>query len=355
MKDIFFKHRTKTMGLPPGSLVYTGDKAAIDVTINLIQYDDTNVKEERLQNIEACKSYLQGSGVVWIDVNGLSDIDLLKKSGELFGIHQLMLADILNLDQRPKAEEHGKNLLLILKTLDKDLNEWHVSVGQVSILLSERCVITFHEHSHDVFEPIRERIRKGLGRVRQMGSDYLVYALIDSVVDSYYLLLEKFSEHVHDLDEEVRDRPDVETSHKIGALKRELLKVRRMVWPLREVLHRMTRSEYKIINRLTEIYIREIYDNVIQIIDAVEILRDLVSGMFDSYLSAISFRMNKVMNVLTIIATIFIPLTFIAGIYGMNFQRMPELEWRYSYPLVLGVMGGIGAFMLILFKRKKWL
>ena len=355
MKDIFFKHRLKTLGLPPGSLVYTGDKVPESVTINLIRYDIKNVEEKTLKNIDECAPYLEAGGVVWINVDGLSDIDLLRKAGELFDIHQLLLEDILNLDQRPKVEEHGKNLLIILKMLDRGLNESTVTGEQVSILLGDRCVITFQEHAGDVFDSIRERIRKGLSRIRKMGNDYLAYALIDAIVDNYYFILDQFNEQVNDLDEEVRERPSMETSHNIGALKRELLKIRRSVWPLREVLHRLASGEYRRIKKSTEIFIRDTYDNTVQIIDAVETLRDLVSGMRDSYLSTISFQMNKVMNVLTIIATIFIPLTFIAGIYGMNFQRMPELGWRFGYPLVLGAMAGIGITMLLFFKRKRWL
>jgi magnesium transporter len=320
-----------------------------------MRYNEKTLEEKCLSTIEECKPYLENGDVVWIDVNGLSNLDLLKQMGELFGIHQLQLEDILNLDQRPKAEEHGKNVLVILKTLEKKVDDWNVTVGQVSILISDQYVITFQEQTEDVFNSIRERIRKNLGRIRKMGNDYLVYALLDAVVDSYYLLLEQFSEHVNSLDEEVRERPSVETSHNIGSLKRELLRVRRFIWPLREVVHGLTRGEYKVIKKTTEIYLRDTYDSIIQLIDAIEILRDLVSGMFDSYLSSISFRMNKVMNVLTIIATIFIPLTFIAGIYGMNFQHMPELTWRFGYPLVIGIMVGIGVFMIVLFKRKKWL
>lgn len=355
MKDIFFKHRLKTLGLPPGSLVYTGDKVTELVTINVIRYDTKKVEEKTIKNIDECAPYLETGGVVWINVNGLSDIDLLRKAGELFNIHQLLLEDILNLDQRPKVEEHGNNLLIVLKMLDRGENDSSVTSEQVSVILGERYVITFQEREGDVFDSVRERIRKGLGRIRKMGNDYLGYALIDAVVDNYYLILDQFSDQVNDLDEEVRERPSIETSHNIGALKRELLKVRRAVWPLRELLHRLASGEYRRIKKSTEIFIRDTYDDTVQIIDAVETLRDLVSGMLDSYLSTISFQMNKVINVLTIIATIFIPLTFIAGIYGMNFQRMPELGWRFGYPLVLGAMAGIGITMLLFFKRKRWL
>ena len=355
MKELFFKHRLKTMGLPPGSLVYTGDKDTKSVTVNLMRYNEKTLEEKRLSAIEECKPYLENGYVIWIDVNGLSNLDLIKQIGELFDVHQLQLEDILNLDQRPKAEEQGKNVLVVLKTLEKNVDEWNVTVGQVSILFSDQYVITFQEHASDVCNSIRERIRQNLGRIRKMGNDYLAYSLLDAVVDSYYLLLEQFSEHVNNLDEEVREHPSTETSYNISALKRELLKVRRFIWPLREMVHGLTRGEFKVIKKTTNIYLRDTYDSIIQIIDAIEILRDLVSGMFDSYLSSISFRMNKVMNVLTIIATIFIPLTFIAGIYGMNFAHMPELGWRFGYPLVIGIMAGIGAFMLMLFKRKKWL
>jgi magnesium transporter len=355
MPESFFKRRLKTLGLPPGSLVYTGDSQVKESIITMIHYDETAYEETTHKTLDECKPYLRGGGVVWINIVGLGDTGLMENVRSLFKIHPLLLEDILNMDQRPTIHEQEGNILVILKMLTMERDEESINSEQVSILFRDRFVITFQERPGDVFENVRERIRKASGRIRTMGNDYLAYALIDAIVDNYFTILERFGDGINALEEEIRERPAVETSHTIGALKRELLRVRRAIWPLREVLHTMARGEFASIKKSTEIFIRDVYDHTIQIIDAVETLRDLGSSLYDSYLSSISFQMNKIMSVLTIIATIFIPLTFIAGVYGMNFQFMPELKFRFAYPLVLGIMAAIGGSMLFLFKRKRWL
>jgi magnesium transporter len=355
MSEVFFKRRLKTIGLPPGSLVYAGKTTTEKITIQLVRYDDKDFEEKALEEIEECVPYLDKGGVVWIHINGLHDIDLIRKTGELFDIHQLLLEDILNLDQRPKVEEYGDNLLLILKSLHFKDESSEVEIEQISILIGDRYVISFQEQEGDVFNSLRDRIRSDLGRIRKSGNDYLAYALTDAIVDNYFLILEQLSEEINQLEDEVRERPTRETTHRIASIKRRLLKVRRAVWPLREVLHTLGRGENRRISKSLEMYIRDTYDNAIQIIDAIETLRDLVSSLHDSYLSSISFQMNKVMNILTIIATIFIPLTFIAGIYGMNFKYMPELAWKLGYPIILSAMAVLGGGMFFLFKRKKWI
>jgi len=355
MPESFFKRRLKTIGLPPGSLIYTGEKQIERTEISLFHYDAGSCEELKLESIDACEPYLTKSGVCWVNIDGLSDTALMERVGTLFNIHPLLLEDVVSVDQRPKIEQHGDNLLIMLKMLTFDQSSESVLSEHVSILLGGRYVVTFQERPGDVFDSVRERIRKSMGRIRKMGNDFLAYALVDAIVDNYFVILEKIGDRITTIDEQVRERPTVETSHTIGMLKRELNMIRRFVWPVREILHMLSRGEYARIAKSTEIFIRDVYDHTIQIIDAVENLRDLVAGMFDSYLSSISFRMNKIMSVLTIIATIFIPLTFIAGVYGMNFRFMPELGWKYGYPAVLGAMAGIGATMLFIFKRKKWL
>jgi magnesium transporter len=355
MPDSFFKKRLKTIGLPPGSLIYTGERQVEKAGISLIRYDEASFDEVSLERVDECRAFLEKGGVSWINVDGLNDIAIIERVGELFDIHPLLLEDVLSVDQRPKIEQQGSNLLITLKMLTYDHAQHSVIGEHVSILLGGHYVITFQERQGDVFESVRERIRQKLGRICRMKNDFLAYALIDAVVDNYFITLDGISESAEDVEEEMREQPDSETSHNISRLKRELLLVRKSIWPLREILHALSRGEYTPIEKSTEAFIRDVYDHTVQIIESVETLRDIVSGMLDTYLSTISFQMNKTMSVLTIIATIFIPLTFIAGIYGMNFRHMPELEWRIGYPLVLGSMAAIAAFMLLLFKRKKWL
>jgi magnesium transporter len=355
MPEFMFKKRLKTIGLPPGSLIYTGEKQIEKPGITLIRYDTASYDEVRLETVDDCRPFLEKKGVVWINIEGLSDTSLIGRVGELFDIHSLLLEDVLSVDLRPKIEQQGANLLVMLKMLTYDKSQEIVISEHVSIVLGGGYVLTFQERPGDVFEIVRERIRKKLGRIRSMKNDFLAYALIDAIVDNYFIILENISEGTDAVEEEIHAQPSVETSHTLGKLKRELLRVRKSIWPVREILHSLTRGTFPIIEKTTEVFIRDVYDHTIQIIDSVETLRDLVSGMFETYLSTISIQMNKTMSILTIIATIFIPLTFIAGIYGMNFQNMPELGWKYGYPLVLGCMAAIGVGMLLIFKKKKWL
>jgi magnesium transporter len=265
------------------------------------------------------------------------------------------MEDILHTDQRPKMEDFEDYIFIVTKMLFFDQEKRELKAEQLSLILGENYVVTFQERVGDVFEPIRERIRKGKGRVRKMQSDYLAYALIDAVVDHYFIVLEKIGETVESLEEELVTNPTPETLQAIHHLKRELIFLRKSVWPLRELISGLERGEASLIQEKTTVFLRDVYDHTIQVIDTVESLRDMVSGMLDVYLSSVSNRMNEVMKVLTIIATIFIPMTFIAGIYGMNFENMPELKWPWGYPLVWCVILAIGIVMLGYFKKKKWL
>jgi magnesium transporter len=252
-------------------------------------------------------------------------------------------------------EDFGDYIFVVLKMLRHDMETEEVKTEQVSLILGPRFVISFQEAEGDVFDPIRDRIRKAKGRIRRMGADYLAYALIDAVVDNYFLILERFAERIEAMEAELVSNPAPETLQKIHTLKRELIFLRRSVWPLREAISGLQRAESRLIADSTEIYLRDVHDHTIQVIDTVESLRDMVSGMLDTYLSSVSNRMNEVMKVLTIIATIFIPITFIAGIYGMNFAFMPELGWRGAYFVVLGIMTAVSLAMIFYFKRKHWL
>ena len=347
--------RVKKTGLPPGTPVFIGDKKIEAVKINIIDYDETQFKEKEVEEIEECFPFKETSTVTWINVDGVHDVGFIQRLGENFGLHPLIIEDIVNTQQRPKMEETENYIYIVLKMLYFDDKENETQVEQVSVVFGKNFVISFQEREGDIFEAIRGRIRTGKGRIRKMGSDYLAYALVDAVVDHYFIILEKDGEKIEELEDKVVSDPNPETLQEIHRLKREMIFLRRSVWPLRELINSLERGESFLVQKATRIYLRDVYDHTIQVIDTVETYRDMLSGMHDTYLSSVSNRMNEVMKVLTIIATIFIPLTFLAGIYGMNFEFMPELKWRWAYFGVWGVIIVIAIAMVIYFRRKKWL
>lgn len=349
------KKRSKKAGLPPGTLVHIGERKSEKTKIAILDYDELHVQEKEAKTADECLPFKDEPTVTWINVDGLHQVEVLEKLGEGFGLHPLVLEDILNTDQRPKMEDYGDYMYIVLKMLSWNEKSDETEAEQISIILGETFVITFQEKEGDVFDPIRQRIKDNKGRIRKMGTDYLAYTLLDSIVDNYFIILEKLGEKIEFLEEELVTNPTPKTLQTLHHLKREMIFLRKSVWPLREVISGLERGESPLIKEATRIYLRDVYDHTIQVIDTVETFRDMLSGMLDIYLSSISNRMNAVMKVLTIIATIFMPLTFIAGIYGMNFQYMPELGWRWGYPMVLLIMLATGVFMLIAFRRKKWL
>jgi magnesium transporter len=288
-------------------------------------------------------------------LDGIHQVEILEQLGECMGVHPLVLEDILNTDQRPKLEDFDDYLFIVLKMSHYDDQNGEMEVEQISLILGPNYVVSFQERPGDVFDPIRERITNGRGRIRKLGADYLAYALIDAIVDHYFVVLEQIGEKIEFLEEELITDPTPETLQTIHNLKREMIFLRKSVWPLREVVGGLERRESPLIGESIAVYLRDVYDHTIQVIDTLETFRDMISGMLDIYLSSVSNRMNEVMKVLTIIATIFIPLTLIAGIYGMNFKHMPELEQPWGYPVVWGVMLATAIVMLIYFRRKKWL
>jgi len=349
------KKRSKKAGFPPGTLVHIGEKKTEEPKITIIDYDETHFEEREIKTIEECFVYKEKPTVTWINVDGLHQIEILEKLGDGFGLHPLVLEDILNTDQRPKMEDYGEYLYIVLKMLEGNDPSSEMAAEQISLILGPNFVISFQEKGGDVFNPVRERIRTGAGRIRKMGADYLAYTLLDSIVDNYFVVLEKLGEKIEFLEEKLIAQPTSQTLQIIHHLKREMIFLRKGVWPLREVISGLERGESSLIKQNTVVYLRDVYDHTIQVIDTIETFRDMVSGMLDIYLSSVSNRLNAVMKVLTIIATIFMPLTFLAGVYGMNFKYMPELEWRWGYPLILIMMLIIGVFMLFYFKKKKWL
>ena len=345
----------KKAGLPPGTLVHVGERKAEKVKIRVMDYDAGACYERELEHIEECYPFKETTSVTWVNIDGLHEPEIIEKIGQHFNLHPLVQEDVLHTNQRPKMEDHDDYVLVVMRMLYYDQETDTVKSEQVSIILGSRYVISFQELEGDVFNPLRERIRQGKGKIRKHGPDYLAYALIDMVIDHYFVLLEKVGERIELLESELTLNPRQDTIQAIHSLKQEIVFLRKSVWPLREVVNALSRSESVLISQELPIYMRDLYDHTIQVIDAVETYQDLLSGMLELYLSSMSNKMNEVMKVLTIFASIFIPLTFLAGIYGMNFEFMPELKWRWSYPVLLCCMCAAGVGMLAFFKRKKWL
>jgi magnesium transporter len=348
------KKVSTTIGLPPGTVIHVGRKRVEKSRITVIDYDREHFEEKEVASVEECIPLRDKPTVTWINVDGIEESGVIERLGECHGVHPLVLEDVVNTSQRPKMEDLGDYLFLVVKMLYFD-EEDRIVAEQVSLILGPNFVLSFQERPGDVFESIRNRIRNAKGRVREMAADYLAYALLDSIVDHYFIILERLGERIEAMEEELVDDPTPQTLQTIHTLKREMIFLRKSVWPLREEISGLVRADSPLIQESTAIYLRDVYDHTIQVIDTVETFRDMVSGMLDIYLSSVSNRMNEVMKVLTIIATIFIPLTFIAGIYGMNFQHMPELGWRFGYFGVLGIMALIFVLMVIYFKRRSWL
>ena len=352
----FIKRVSKKTGLSPGALVHVGKKKIEKARIRIIDYDESQLQEKEAKTIEECFPFKEMPTVTWINIDGLHEVDIIEKIGKHFDVHPLVLEDIVNTGQRPKMEDFDNYLFLVLKMLYWDEDKSEVIAEQLSLILGSNFVISFQERVGDVFEPVRERIRGAKGRIRKMGADYLAYALVDAVVDRYFIILEKLGEKIEAMEEELVAHPSPETLQTIHTLKRELIFLRKSVWPLRELISGLERGESDLIQKSTHIFLRDVYDHTIQVIDTIETFRDMVSGMLDIYLSSVSNKMNEVMKVLTIIATIFIPLTFVAGIYGMNFEFMPELKWHWFYPEVFwAAIAVIAGVMVFYFKRKRWL
>ena len=349
------RRKSTKAGLPPGTLIHVGAPKTARVKVTIIDYDESNLQEKEVVKIDECYPFKEKSTVTWINVDGIHDVDVIDKIGKNYGIHPLLLEDIVNTEQRPKLDDFEDYLFLVLKMLSYDEKQHEIKIEQVSLVIGPNYVISFQEREGDVFDPVRDRIRRAKGKIRKMGADYLAYALLDAVVDGYFLILEKIGDRIESVEEDLISNPGAKTLQIIHYLKREMIFLRRSVWPLREVISGVSRKESTLIRESTGIFLRDVYDHTIQVIDTIETYRDMVSGMLDTHLSSISNRMNEVMKVLTIFAAIFIPLTFVAGIYGMNFSYMPELGWRWGYFVVLAIMATICISMLIYFKRKKWL
>jgi magnesium transporter len=338
----------------PGSLIYTGTSTERPVLVTIFDYNDADYKEKQIDKIEDCFAYDNRNTVSWINIDGLWDTELIGKVGQGFNIHPLTMEDILSTSQRPKYEVAENCIFVVLRMLTFNDETGSVESEQVSFILTSNYVLSFQENTGDVFDHVRNRIRTAKGKIRKMGPDYLLYSLIDSIVDNYFVVLEKLSEKIESVEEALLNDPNEQCLRQLHLLHRELISVRKSVWPLRELVNGLVHSESGLITDSTERYFKDVYDHSIQIIDTIESFRDVMSGLKDMYMSVVSNRMNAVMKVLTIIATIFIPLTFIVGVYGMNFKHMPELDYKWGYASVWVVMILTFIGMLFYFKHKRW-
>ncbi|WP_047546221.1 magnesium/cobalt transporter CorA [Psychroserpens sp. Hel_I_66] len=350
------KKSYKASNLPPGTVTYQGKKQTDVTAVEVINYNNESVTRLDSQSVKDAFNLIGNNHVTWININGLNNIENIETLGNHYKIHPLTLEDIVTTNHRPKLDEFDKYLFIIFKMLYYNKND-ELQFEHVSMIVGEDYVLTFQESDGDVFDDLRERIKSAKGRIRNQGADYLMYAILDAVVDNYMVIIEAFGDQIEDLESTIFDSKESnnDTPNQIQNLKQEVLKIRRSILPLREVINRLEKLETSIIEEKTPSYLRDLYDHIIQVSESVELYREMIWSLMDMHMTIISNKMNEIMKVLTIIATIFIPLTFIAGIYGMNFKNMPELNTEYGYFVLLGVMFILLIIMLIYFRRKRWL
>lgn len=338
----------------PATVPTHGEDPDQQIKITVIDYDEHHFQEKEVGKISDCVPFRDTETVTWINIDGLGNPKLIDDLGKCFVIHPLILEDTFNTGQRPKMEDLDNYIYLTLKMLTYLDAEKEIKIEHISMIIGKNFLLSFQEDIGDIFDPVRERIRKD-GKIRKFGPDYLAYALVDAIVDNYFIVMEKLEEQVENLEEELVINPTPDSLQKINHLKKDMIFLRKSVWPLREMINNLEHSESPLIREPTKIYLRDVYNHSIQVIDTLETFRDMVSGMIDIYLSGLSYKMNEIMKVLTLIATIFIPLTFVVGLYGMNFKNMPEIDWEFGYYSVLIVMAIMVIGMLTFFRKKKWI
>lgn len=347
---------SKKAGQPPGALTFVGEPKA-DTLATLIEYgaDAQDWRQTEFRDLAESEGFSPAHPIQWLDVHGLGNIELLEEIGRRYRLHPLTLEDILNTEQRPKVELYDHYLYVVAKLVRYEADSEQIHADQISIVLGSRFVLLFQERPTGTFDELRQRLQQNKGVARQLGADYLAYALLDKVVDRYFGVIEELGEDAEMLEDEMIGKPGRELLQRIHAFRSELLHLRRSLWPLRDMLNALQRDDGNYFQQETRLYLRDIYDNSIHLIESMETLRDLAASLTDLHMSYQSNRLNREMRFLTVIATIFMPLTFIAGVYGMNFENMPELKWHWGYYAVLGVMGAIGAAMGLFFWRRRWL
>jgi magnesium transporter len=347
------KKRRKT-GMPPETLVYTGDSQVENPDVSIIHYNEASISEKLLRGLDCPPSPFENI-TTWYDVRGLNDVKLIEHIGQTFHIHPLALEDILNTQQRPKWEDYHNGIFLVVRSLRLEEKSFELIVEQISFFLGIDFIITFQEDTHDLFQPIRERLHRAQGKIRQKKADYLTYLLLDTVIDEYYLILDKTEEAIEQLEEQILRNADKSSRNKIYQLKRLFSEIRRAVVPLRDVIGRFSREEGTFVEHSTNLFIRDLYDHISQVIENLDNQRDMLSNLYELYNSELSNKSNHVMKVLTIVSAIFIPLTFIVGVYGTNFDNLPEIHTKYGYHIMWGVMILIAVLQLIYFRTKRWL
>lgn len=354
MSDIL-KKQSKKAGMPPGSLVHISQIVQDKIKISVMDFNAEHLIERNELTIEEALKFVNNpSTITWLNIRGINDVHVLESLGKHFQFHSLILEDVMNASQRSKLDDYKSYIFIVVRMLHYS-DKKGVQDEQVSIVLGKNYVISFLEDSVDVFGPVRSRIRNDNKRIRSLGADYLCYALIDTIVDQYFVILEAVDKEMEVLEESLIQKPESHTMRKIQHLKREIILLRKSVWPMREVINHFRRIDSPLVSENTQVYMNDVYDHTIQAIDTIESFRDVASGMLEVYLSGISQHMNEIMKVLTIVATIFVPLTFIASIYGMNFDYMPELHWKWGYPVTLFTMLCVAGLMLYNFYRRKWI
>lgn len=344
--------RSQKAGLLPGTLMHLGTEKEASVNISLYTYNENTFHNKTYSNVQSFLEEKELLDTQWININGIHDLKIVETLGNHFHLHPLILEDITNSTERTKIEEHDNCVFIILKMYY--YAQGNIESEQVSLILKENSVISFQEREGDVFESIRQTIVNGKGKLRKLKADYLFYRLIDSIIDNYFIILEKIEERIYFMEEDLISNTSQQLLNDIYSLRREVNSLRRSIRPLRELVKKLQSEELALITEATSVYLRDVHDHTIQIIDTIDSFRDILSGLFDIYLSKVNNKMNEVMKFLTSIATIFIPLSFIVGVYGMNFKNMPELEWKYGYFGVLFFMFSILITMLIIFRKKKW-
>lgn len=350
----YIKSRSSKRGLEPGSLIHIGDVKRESTKIAIYKYNEQSFELSEPDSIHHHAFSESNDYVTWVNIEGLHDVKLLDSIGKHYKLHPLIIEDILNTDQRPKIEVYKEYIFISIKTIEYDKIVNDFIIEQQSIVIGKNYVLSFGERDTDIFEPIISRLKSGVGRGRMLGADYMAYSLLDIIVDNYYSIIEGISDRIEAIEDETIERATSDTLKNIRRLRRQVLFLNKFVWPLREIMSTLERRESDLINESVEAYIRDLYDHVIQVLDTSETLRDILTSIIDIYISNSSNKMNEIMKVLTIISTVFMPLSFIVGVYGMNIANMPELHWKWMYPTLWAIMIFISIIMLVYFKKKKW-
>ncbi|CAA0078611.1 Cobalt/magnesium transport protein CorA [Halioglobus japonicus] len=348
------KYASEKKGLGPGSLIHVGSVHQADSHITLVDYDHANYEKRLVSSLEEVLPYRDKQSLTWVIVEGLADASIVESIGQHFNIHPLVLEDILNTHQRPKFEEHDDYLFVVLKCLLPEEGEFSIVKEQVSLVIFKDIVFTFKEKADSLLDPVMKRLENGRGRIRRMGTDYLMYAVLDAIIDLNFDIMDQLEETLITVEDEIFTLPTPELLEKIHGIKLEVIRMRRFISPVRDLTAGLLRSESELIDPNTRIYLRDVHDHVLRIIESIETHRDILSSLLEIYLSSISSRLNEVMKVLTVFSSIFIPLTFITGIYGMNFEWMPELSWHWAYPAVWLVFITTSCTLFLYFKRRGW-